>query len=179
MVSRVILGILMTNKCTSYDIKKKLDHSVNMFYSTSYGSLQPALKKLHKNGMVIFTEIVENGRLKKIYEITDKGRLHFNDWISKDIELDKIKDITLLRIFFLDSLDSLLAIKLLKNYVVTLEEEIESLQEHEKHIDEHMDKNCLNKNDWFFQLKTLVYGIDYYKFAKNWFTDLIKELEEK
>lgn len=46
-------------------------------YSGSMGSIQAAIKELLKAEHIEYQEILENGKYKKMYHITEKGRRYF------------------------------------------------------------------------------------------------------
>ena len=54
MVDYLVLGLLMYRPLTMYDIKKAMEKSTHHFFSASFGSLHPALKKLDEKGWVRF-----------------------------------------------------------------------------------------------------------------------------
>ena len=65
MQDKILLGLLIEYKTlTTYDAKKLMEISTNFFYTTSLGSINPAFKKLEKEGAVKSIEKIENGRLK-------------------------------------------------------------------------------------------------------------------
>jgi DNA-binding PadR family transcriptional regulator len=68
MLDKIILGFLQVKDLTAYDIKKAMENSVNYFYSSSFGSINPALKKLEKMNMVTCTEIVEKQSHEKVLQ---------------------------------------------------------------------------------------------------------------
>ena len=78
MIEFIILGFLMTNNMTGYDIKQKMSISTSNFIDASFGSIYPTLKRLEQKKLICFEEIVENGKLKKVYCVTEQGKKEFN-----------------------------------------------------------------------------------------------------
>lgn len=96
----VILGLLTHDNLTGYEIKKRLDTTLRLFWGASYGSIYPTLKQLEENGLASKAETEENGRQKKVYTITDKGQRYLNEWLLLPVEKDEIRYETLLKLFF-------------------------------------------------------------------------------
>ena len=66
-----MLGLLLLSDRTIYGLRDRIGKGLHLMYSSSMGSIQAAVKKLLNTGDICFTEIVEKGRHKKIYSITD------------------------------------------------------------------------------------------------------------
>jgi PadR family transcriptional regulator, regulatory protein AphA len=58
----------------------------------SYGSIYPKLKKLEEEGFVFSMEQEENGRNKKLYELTEKGWQEFEKWLCAPPAYPAVKD---------------------------------------------------------------------------------------
>ena len=50
MLASIALGMVLEGDLTGYDIKKRIEKGIGVFYKASFGSLYPALKKLTRNG---------------------------------------------------------------------------------------------------------------------------------
>ncbi len=174
MQDKIILGILQYRDMTSYDVKKAIEKSTAFFYNASMGSIHPALKKLETAGSVTATSIVENGRAKKIYSITDKGREVFTRWLGEGLPLEKFKDETLVRLFFFGNIAPDEQAQHITEHIATLDDQIGMLealkaQLHEVEIPEDMKSHAL------FQIATLDFGLNYFKFSRDWYQKFLKE----
>lgn len=78
-VRTLCLAILNFQNATGYEIRKmSMDGKYSHFVDASFGSIYPALNKLENDGFVTFKDTVETGKPnRKVYSITDAGRLHF------------------------------------------------------------------------------------------------------
>ena len=65
------------------------------------GSIQAAVKKLLNCGYISYEEIIDNGKYKKIYCITESGKLHFYEWINAPIEEQNPKIPELAKVYFM------------------------------------------------------------------------------
>ena len=90
-VRTLCLAILNFQDATGYEIRKmSMDGKFSHFVDASFGSIYPALNKLENDGFVTFKDEVEAGKPnRKVYSITDEGRLHF----LQSLEVPPAKDI--------------------------------------------------------------------------------------
>ena len=108
MIEMMLLGFLMDSEKTGYEIKKYMENSTHYFFKTGFSSIYPKFKKLEKEGWVQVTQKIRNGKLNKVYTLTDDGRTIFLDWLKTKPEISRIRDEALLKIFFFDFLDLVL-----------------------------------------------------------------------
>lgn len=130
----LILGILMLNKCTIYEMRKQIDLNFTAMSSSSMGSIQAAVKKLLQNGMAIFNEYVENGVNKKVYEITDAGKEYFRAGISKPMAY-KEKSMELIKFFFMGFADKDKRLDLIEAYIAELGNSLAFLEQVKRTVD--------------------------------------------
>lgn len=174
MLDKIILGLLTNKKFTAYDIRKAMEISVNHFYSNSLGSINPALKKLKKKKYVNCKEVIENHRVKKYYEITKIGRAEYIKWQQEPINIGRIKDEVLVRLFFMGDSDVELRKKLITEYLSGISEIRNSLKQMKyDFMQKEIPKEYAHKAK--YQLSTLEFGIDYYQFVYDWFNKLLKD----
>lgn len=76
-MDNIILGLLLMCNRTIYQLRERIDKGINLMYSSSMGSIQAAIRKLLNCGFISYEEIVDNGKYKKVYCITESGRQHF------------------------------------------------------------------------------------------------------
>jgi DNA-binding PadR family transcriptional regulator len=176
-MENVVLGLLIIQSFTLYELNQAFMQGISLFYSASYGSLQTAVKNLLKGGLIVFEEKVEKGRNKKIYSITESGREAFNRWMLAEIPVNKLEVTALSKVYFLGLIPSVAQRKAIVSEIVNkinlaqaelseLEGEISQLEVPEKY-------QSLLK----FQLKTLDYGLKTHAFGKEWFQALLDDLE--
>ena len=171
MQDKILLGMLMVKPETGYNIKKKMELSTKFFFNTSQGSINPAFKKLERNGFVTAEEEVSNGRLHKIYTITESGRDAFKEWLNSEVEVSKVKNDMLLRLFFFPYASKDEKIKILENYLTELKVHIETLQNLG-----NIPQVCENCNE--YEAATMEFGIGYYSFIYGWYTDYLKQIKK-
>jgi len=79
------LGVLTLGDATGYEIKKHVEEGpFAHFHAAGFGSIYPALNGLHRDGLVLCTELAQEGRPdKKVYSITAAGRAAFRRALHK------------------------------------------------------------------------------------------------
>lgn len=171
----IILGLLMLQDRTIYQLRKRINEGLNLMYSCSTGSIQAAIKKLLTNGYICVSEVRENGKEKKLYSITATGRIQFNCWVNSAIESNAGKNPELAKIYFMGFCEQENRIKVIENYVNDLRKvyaELEQIcQEGEKMPAELQDNDIA-----YYQMQTAKYGRDFMKFNIDWYTRLLKNI---
>ncbi len=172
MIDKIILGFLKTTNLTAYDIKKTMEQSISHFHSSSLGSINPTLKKLEKQKHVVCKEVVENNRLKKYYEITKSGLNEYSNWQKEPINIGRIKEEALVRLFFMGDNDIDARKKLITDYLSKIKEIQDSLKQVKQDLSqEEIPEEYTQKAK--YRLATLEFGIDYYQFTYKWFKNLL------
>ncbi|NQV79315.1 MAG: PadR family transcriptional regulator [Alphaproteobacteria bacterium] len=100
------LGALILGDASGYEIKKLFEEGpFNYFHQTSFGSIYPALGKLTQEGLVTCDEHQQDGRPdKKVYSLTDAGRVAFKAALGQTPAPDQIRSESLYMLFFADLL---------------------------------------------------------------------------
>lgn len=78
----LLLGFLSHEPMTGYDMKKRIDHPVGLFWQAGYGSIYPALARLEEQGYVSKKSARDYGRERIEYAITDEGCAVLNEWVK-------------------------------------------------------------------------------------------------
>jgi DNA-binding PadR family transcriptional regulator len=79
MLELAILGLLKERPMHGYELRKQLSQKLGLFWTVSFGSLYPTLKKLERRGVVekVTAEGEERPRRKQEYRITAAGEDDF------------------------------------------------------------------------------------------------------
>ena len=170
MTEFIILGFLMTKNMTGYDIKQKMSISTSNFIDASFGSIYPSLKRLVLKKLICLEEIVENGKLKKVYYITDQGEEEFMTWLRSPIEISKTSASSALsKIFFFDKLSNEEITSSLSTYI----KDLTNLKSNLLNV-----KKMLNNHPNNFELCTLNFGLDSYDYIIKWYKNYLDNLLE-
>jgi DNA-binding PadR family transcriptional regulator len=78
-----ILGELMEEPQSGYELRNGLQIYLGRHRKISYGVLYPLLGKLENEGLIGLTNVESNGKSKKIATITEKGKERFFELMKK------------------------------------------------------------------------------------------------
>ncbi len=168
MLEYIILGFLMGMDMSGYDIKQCFSLSMANFYDASFGSIYPALKRLEESGAITARESVEAGKYKKVYAITETGRKAFQGWIERPITSNRGGHDHLVKLFFFGFLEKEKARQLIRDFISGSRRTLEGLDAIEAKVAGQADA---------YQLATLDYGREHYKFVIAWCGKLLEKLE--
>lgn len=122
----IVLGLLMIQECTIYEMRKAIEANFTNISSNSIGSIQATVKKLLEQNMICFSEYVENSVNKKVYKITSQGKAHFYALVSQPM-LYKEKSMELSKFFFMGFVEKSKRLVLLESYIAELKKELDTL----------------------------------------------------
>lgn len=79
MLELAILGLLKERPMHGYELRKQLGQKLGLFWTVSFGSLYPTLKKLERRGVVekVTSDADDRPRRKQEYRITAAGEDNF------------------------------------------------------------------------------------------------------
>ncbi len=130
-IDYAILGLLSWKSLSGYDLKKLFSDSSILYWSGNNNQIYKALIQLHQDGLVSQeTQLQESLPAKKIYTITEKGRLALKQWVLSPPALPEFHDTFLIQLTWAD----LLAPSELDSLLLKYEEEVrvQMLMEQEK-----------------------------------------------
>lgn len=171
----MILGLLLLCKRTIYQLRERIDKGMNLMYSSSMGSIQAAIKKLLHCGYIEYEKLIEHGRHKKVYNITESGKQHFLAWVNGPIEEQQHRCPELVKIYFFGFSDKGGREAAIQNYLSFLKEQyriLEALCEEAKHIEiPENDKDIFN-----YQRLSALYGKELYQFNIDWYEKILNQI---
>lgn len=92
-IEHSILAVISYRPSSGYDIKNEFEHkAAGLYWGLSYGSLYPKLKKLEEEGFITTLEEDNDGRKKKLYDLTGKGWRELENWLAQTPAPPVIKD---------------------------------------------------------------------------------------
>ena len=154
MFDYVVIGMVMHEPLTGYDIKKYVDASIGNFFKASHGQLYPALKRLTDKGCLTMKEQSQGDRVKKYYHATKLGRDAFMNWLSAPADFNSSSDILMVKIFFFGELPNEIRCQRLYECELFIQQSLHKLREIEKQFAHSIE----NDRD-YFEIATLYYGI--------------------
>ena len=88
MIDACVLSVLCRGESHGYKIIKELSPCIEVSESTLY----PILRRLETGGMLNVHSVEYNGRLRKMYSITLRGKVHLQEFLDSRDEVIGIYD---------------------------------------------------------------------------------------
>jgi PadR family transcriptional regulator AphA len=110
----VILGMVLKEARSGYEIKAVVDGSTRFFWAASYGQIYPELKRLSEAGLVVGAEAPTGGRRRTVYEITADGEEELKAWLRQPPSTFEMREEGLLKLFFANALPREEAVEILR-----------------------------------------------------------------
>ncbi len=136
-VSYLVLGWIAHSPATPYELKQRVANSVGYFWHFPHSQLYAEPARLVTLGM-LEEEQEQHGRRRRVYSITEKGRLALEDWLRQPTsEQPQIRDIGLLKLFFSGTLESDTIVALARAQEQSHRERLGVYEEIQREIPEH------------------------------------------
>jgi len=113
-VTWAVLGLVAMEPRSGYDVKRIIDKSVRHFWAASYGQIYPELRRLEQAAWIEGDDAPRGGRSRRVYRITPEGRQALQAWLHGHETRIELRDESLLRLFFADTLPHENALALLR-----------------------------------------------------------------
>lgn len=169
----VILGLLSHTPMTGYEIKKKIDTTMRLFWNASYGSIYPTLQKLELEGKIESIKDKNNSRIKIIYSITQEGVDSLKNWLKKPVVKDELRYETLLKLFF----GSEVGPQITSQHIEAFEKKIKNELPNLKKVVELLNTLDNEEAHRYYKL-TAIFGVKIYETYLEWCEE-VKECLEK
>lgn len=174
-MDNIILGLLLMCNRTIYQLRDRIRKGINLMYSSSMGSIQAAVRKLLNCGSIRYEEIVENGKYKKVYCITESGKQQFFKWINAPMEEQIPKNPELAKLYFMGFSDR-------KNREISIQQHLIYLKKQYNELAvicgeaKNIDVSEEHKDIFNYQFVSALYGKDIIKFNIDWFENLLRRM---
>ena len=174
MLEYILLGLLREQPMSGYDLKKTIDYTINFFYSASFGSLYPALKRLEDKNFVDVRNVEGSSKNKKIYSLKGEGNAAFINWLEQPIKSNKNEG--LLKVFFLDALPKDKQTTFLQEFELDMKKDKMAISNVERIVSKELTQ-IPNPEDFYFRLSVLQYGIQFFNMQVKWLEHIMEKRE--
>lgn len=99
-LSYILLCVLLTKPRSGYELKQL----INIFWEAHHSQIYTTLAKLEQQGYLSILDNEQHSQ-KKIYELTNEGRLLVEEWIKEETPSPTQKDEFLAKIYAFSTLD--------------------------------------------------------------------------
>ena len=163
-IDLVILGLLVHEDLTGYDIKKRMDGAIRFFWKGSFGSIYPALSEMEKSGLVARRSADDSGRREKIlYHITDQGMEMLKRWLNEKQAANDLKYETLLKLYFGGAEETEATIRNIQYFEEQVKNDLAVLTIYKENLEK-----VLEQKDHIYYYLTVTFGIDTYEAYLKW-----------
>ena len=125
MLELAILGLLKERAMHGYELRKQLGQKLGFFWTVSFGSLYPTLKKLERRGVVERFFDDQSTRRKHVYRITSSGEAEFLELLAEGAHSTWEEDKFPLRVAFFRYLKPEARVRLLERRKAYLQDKLE------------------------------------------------------
>ncbi|MCH9631701.1 MAG: hypothetical protein S4CHLAM6_00180 [Chlamydiae bacterium] len=164
-----ILGMLIENPCTGYEIKSRMKKSTIYFWRESDSTIYPMLKILEQEGNALSKEIYVGKKKKVVFSITEAGQAEFKNWFKSPTKSETPRNEFLLKLFFVADKEDMT--QLFEERL----EKIEQIYKEYKKIENRLE-SATDSPRKIVRLKSLRYGIAHLELEIQW---LKKELNDQ
>lgn len=156
-----ILGILLDESCSGYEIKSLMGRSTAYFWRESDSTIYPMLKLLAKEEKAQSKIVYVGKKKKEVFSITESGRAEFKAWLESPTSSEIPRNEFLLKLFFVTDKEEML--RLFQERLG----KIEKVYDEYKKIEERLEglTDSLKRS---IRLKALKYGIGQLKLEIEW-----------
>ncbi|MCH9613378.1 MAG: hypothetical protein SP1CHLAM54_03770 [Chlamydiia bacterium] len=156
-----ILGMLIEEPRTGYEIKSLMSRSTVYFWRESDSTIYPMLKVLAKEGKVLSKEVYVGKKKKQEFSITDTGRAEFRLWLEGSTASETPRNEFLLKLFFITDQEDM--VRLFRERLALAEKTFEEYKDTKGRL-ENLEKSSRQ----MIRLKSLKFGMAQLKLEINW-----------
>ena len=96
-----ILGFLNKGPKTGYELQKKIEKSINHFWTSTQSQIYRTLNKLAEDALIVSEIHYQDEKPnKKVYTITERGKDELIRWLSSPINIPNHRNPFLVQLFF-------------------------------------------------------------------------------
>lgn len=178
MLMYILLGLINYNPASGYELKQIIDRSTGYFWHAHHSQIYTTLRRMEDKGLVISTLEESDGRERRVYDITDKGRSDFEAWLESPMTtIGQYKEELLVRVFFSGSRD-------IEDVLAELQMQralrARRLEEYKaRRMQETYAKHASNELDIELWQATLDFGIKHEAMYLDWLDEVIARLQTK
>jgi DNA-binding PadR family transcriptional regulator len=174
-----ILGLLVRESLTGYDLTKKFDTTIGFFWSAKHSQIYPELANLTTEGLVTFELVTQTSKPnKKVYTITDAGREALCAWMNTPKDRRAVKDPLLMRAWIVGIVDPELAISQFQDALAEYEQRCEALRQVEMAARSDGAYETTPDNEWLGAALALRCGTMSAEAYRDWLIWAIEQLEK-
>ena len=105
-MKELILALVGGERTHGYELKQSLEQEFgDLLPALNAGQIYVTLGRLERDGLVVGHAVPDDGRGKRVYELTDAGRQALTTWIEAPVSSTRLKDEFFMKFVVLASAD--------------------------------------------------------------------------
>lgn len=174
-----LMGLINYKPATGYDLKTAFTDSIGMFWNASLPQIYRTLNQMEKNGLLSSSIEQQEGKPnRRIYDLTDKGKMEFREWLNKTMEFPLVtKNDMLLKLFFGNLIDKKELVAHFKKWRKSAFQLHEKLETEIKPIAGYYATKTGAQDDMRFWLLTADYGRRHAKMVIEWCDEALEVIK--
>lgn len=177
MLKHGILGLLNYGDMTGYEIMIAFRDSLSYFWPAQTSQIYRELQNIKKKGWATDTHIPQAGKPdKKLFSITDSGKLELHRWLLEEATQFESKSPLLMQTFFRGELTPEENISFFQNIYTFSDAFLKNAQAPAGNITMYETAIQHPKQSLYWKM-TMEYGIMYMNMLREWSSKCIQELE--
>ena len=174
-----LLGLLRYQDRTGYELTKVFATSLKLFWHAQESQVYRELKRLEEKGLVVSKDVIQHGKPnKRVYAITQDGRIEFVEWFTTSFAVNKNRHIPLLLHTFFGATSPELTLQRLKELRQSMPTAIEEqMPMHEAAIENLKSSTPSGDRESVFWRMTSLYGKLEAEAIIKWADECIEILE--
>lgn len=175
----IILGLLRKQPKSGYTLKKELETTIHYFWEADISRIYRSLNEMQSKGWVEFeTVIQEDSPNKKVFSITNVGKMELQKWLSEPGKSTGANNAFLAQLHFSDAISIGAQLQVMEARLDTLRIELVELERRATNLKLPipLPENALQQG-YKREMFSLEYGIRRYHFEIEWTENIIRVLK--
>jgi len=174
----LLMGIIKDKPLSGYDLNKMFQQVISYFWTTDQSQIYRALYKLRDKGWVEIEYVAqEDNPDKKIYHLTEAGRVELRRWLAEVHDQGPTRSVWLAQLFFGDEVTPADMIRLLEGRIEQIRPDLIELESRRRSwvtvfddvVEDLLASEAHLKGEFRpLAAMTLDYGIQRYRFEIEW-----------
>ncbi|MDP3451232.1 MAG: PadR family transcriptional regulator [Anaerolineaceae bacterium] len=176
-LEHAVLGFLNYEPMTGYELKKMIDISISHFWPAVQSQIYKTLFRMEADGWLSVETISQETRPpRKVYTITDKGRVEFFGWLETPQPQGETRIVWLIQLFFAGQMEDEKILTLLRTLLDGYQQRLRAFNEIPEENRETMKED--DPRDQFFWMLTADFGVAQTIAYVEWLSKVIHAIEK-
>ena len=179
MLEYALLGLLAREACSGYDLARLMQQRVNNFWHARHSQIYPTLAQLEAQGLVRHERVEQEDRPdKKLFSITEEGRVALQKWVESPSPLAPRRDELLLKAYSIWLADPQAGAALFRHHAGLHREQLAHFEEKLAYVEQKRARGEGEGGPLFGALAVLRCGISQERAYVEWCDWMTGELEQ-